>query len=387
LDAALQTAEATGTELNLEKMLKQVLQKLNRFLDQTTICVLTYDEDEDALKFAPATLDFYKIENHEYHKNYIYPLSGKSIACRVARKAKRTRRVELENVLDVEKDMDYLKLVFQTNSELCISLMSSERKLLGVLVLERVEKYGFDDDDVALMKTVARQLSMAIERSQQSEELGFRSTVAAAYAWAADIAHDINREVGEIRKWAYLIKEKSKDSKLSEYADKIEASASILSMAGPWTNPEDEIVRLDEAIAHNIEKIAGQRGIKTEMDLGCEDIYVKINPIGFRRVLSQLVRNASQAMNKMPEKKIVVRTRPMGNTWVEIQFKDFGPGMSDEIRTSILQRQITTKGRGGFGLLLTRQMIEDMDGKIRLLSSNPENGTTFSIRLPRVKAT
>jgi signal transduction histidine kinase len=388
LEAALQTAEATGTELNMEKMLKRVLRKLGKSLDQTTICVLTYDEDEDALKFAPATLDFYKIENHQFHKNFVYPLSGKSIACRVARRAKRTRRVEFENIPDVKKDKDYLELVFRTNSELCISLMSSERELLGVLVLERTRKYGFDNDDVALIKTVARQLSMAIERSKQSEELGFRSTVAAAYAWAADIAHDINREVGEIRKLAYLIKEKSGNAKISEYAEKIEASASILSMAGgPWTNPEDEIIDLDKVVAQNVEKVARQREIRTELDLRCDGIFVKINPIGFRRVISQLVRNAGQAMSKLPEKKIVVRTRPLDNTWVEIQFQDFGPGISDEVRTSILQRQITTKGKGGFGLLLTRQMIENMGGKIRLLSSDSETGTTFSIKLPKVKST
>jgi signal transduction histidine kinase len=91
-------------------------------------------------------------------------------------------------------------------------------------------------------------------------------------------------------------------------------------------------------------------------------------------------------MSKLPEKKILIRTKPIDSTWVEIQFQDFGPGMSAAIRTSILQRQITTKGQGGFGLLLTRQMIENMGGKIRLLSSDPESGTTFSIKLPKVKA-
>ena len=123
------------------------------------------------------------------------------------------------------------------------------------------------------------------------------------------------------------------------------------------------------------------------MDLGCDGVYVKINPIGFRRVINQLVRNAGQAMSKLPEKRIFIRTKPHGNSWVEIQFQDFGPGISDEIQTSIFQRQITTKGRGGFGLLLTRQMIESMGGKIRLLASDPENGTAFSIRLPVVKLT
>ena len=99
-----------------------------------------------------------------------------------------------------------------------------------------------------------------------------------------------------------------------------------------------------------------------------------------------MVRNAGQAMSKLTEKKIIVRTKVLDANWVEIQIQDFGPGISDEVRASILQRPITTKGRGGFGLLLTRQMVEDMDGKIRLLPSNSEDGATFSIKLPRIKA-
>jgi len=100
--------------------------------------------------------------------------------------------------------------------------MSSEKKLLGVLVLERSDR-NFDDDDVELVEMVARQLGLGMERATQSENLEFQSTVAAAYVWAADLAHDINHEVGNIRNWAYLIREKSGQAlNLAEYAKRIE---------------------------------------------------------------------------------------------------------------------------------------------------------------------
>src|SRR6185503_15587179 len=92
-------------------------------------------------------------------------------------------------------------------SELCVSLMGTKTNLLGVLVLERDKRNGFDSADEELVKTVAQHLSIAIERAKQSEELAFRSTVAAQTAWAADIAHEINNEVGQIRNWAYMLRD------------------------------------------------------------------------------------------------------------------------------------------------------------------------------------
>ncbi len=50
LEAALQTAEAIGTELDLEKMIGKVLKELHKFFKRTTLCVLIYDEDENAQK-------------------------------------------------------------------------------------------------------------------------------------------------------------------------------------------------------------------------------------------------------------------------------------------------------------------------------------------------
>jgi sensor histidine kinase regulating citrate/malate metabolism len=67
---------------------------------------------------------------------------------------------------------------------------------------------------------------------------------------------------------------------------------------------------------------------------------------------------------------------------VEILFQDSGPGIKKDVQLSIFQRPITTKGRGGYGLLLVRQMIEDMGGKIRLVPQKKGQGAVFSIRFP-----
>jgi signal transduction histidine kinase len=260
--------------------------------------------------------------------------------------------------------------------------MGTRNNLLGVLVLERDEVDDFDEADEDLIKTVGQQLSIAIERAQKAEELEFRTTVAAQTAWAADIAHEINNEVGQIRNWAYILGDRLKDDpELQDYARKIEESASVLSGTGPWSDHPPQLIKLDIFLDRNLSNLTGQRNLLLELHLATPDVYIQVNPAELQRVLRQLVRNAARAMNNLRVRKLKVMTRSFNNI-VEILIQDTGPGIDKEVQLSIFQRPITTKGRGGYGLLLVRQMIEDMHGQIKLVPQKRGQGATFSIRFP-----
>jgi GAF domain-containing protein/DNA-binding response OmpR family regulator len=385
LKTAKEIAETVGTSLNLEKTMEATMQILHSVFEKTRLCVLLYQKDSDALKFAPATLRYYKVQNPDYRRQDSFPLGEGSIACRVAREALQAKSVVCENVEDVMNDPAYLPLSSKIQSEICVSLMSTRNELLGVLVLERYKLHGFDDADEDLVKTVAQQLSIAIERAQRSEELEFRTTVAAQTAWAADIAHEINNEVGQIRNWAYILKDRLKeDPELLEFALKIEESASVLSSTGPWSDRRSEVIKLDLFLKENLRNLASQRNLTVEYRLEAHDVFIRVNPVEFQRVLRQLVRNAARAMSNAKVRKLIVATRPLNNSTVEILFQDSGPGISKDVQLSIFQRPITTKGRGGYGLLLVRQMLGDMQGEIRLVPQKKSSGAMFSIRFPIV---
>jgi GAF domain-containing protein/DNA-binding response OmpR family regulator len=386
LQATLQVAEAVSATLNLEDTFKRVLSKLREMFDDTTFCIMTYDEDEETLNFAPATLEFYKVENPEYQAMFSFSMDEKSIACRVARRALEQKDTVIENVEDVNDDPSYLPLIFSTRSELCVSLMSGEN-LLGVLVLERTRLHGFTKDDEMLIENVAHQVSMAIDRAKQNEQLEFKSTVAAAYTWASDIAHDINREVGAIKMVSYLLQKTTPSrEKIIEYGQKIGRSAQILSDAGsgPWSDQSAIEVELDNFLRDNLLNLAQPLNMEIEFDLDASHVKLRTNPFAFQRILRHLTRNAAQAMQTVTEKKIILRTRVPEDDKVEIQFQDCGPGVREDVQLSMFHHKVTTKGRtgGGFGLLNVRQMIEDMGGKIRLLPTTPGQGALFSIRLP-----
>jgi GAF domain-containing protein len=383
LEAALQTAQIISTELDFDNLLLKVLDNLKHFFQETSMCVLTFDINENALRFVPSTLEYYQVPSSKTPETRIFPLTGPSIASKTASQALAKGESITVNIPDVRKNPEYLEMIPESRSELCVSLLDSNHDLLGVLVLERASPFGFSDDDQALIETVARQLSLGMERARQSEQLSFKTTVAALTSWAADIAHDINNEADEIQSYTYLIKELvDDDEQLVSYAIKIEESAKRLFEAGPKSKQGKQAFPVNQAIKKFAEPLAHQRGIQIEFFPDENEYHIFGNQTDFRRVLQHLTRNADKAMRGMPEKKITVTTRKAEKNKIEILFQDYGPGVPEDVQLSILQKSVTTKGSGGFGLLLTRQFVEDMGGTIRLVPSLPGEGATFSIKLP-----
>ena len=99
--------------------------------------------------------------------------------------------------------------------------------LLGVLVIERSHLNAFSTDDVALVQSVGRSISIALERAYQGRKLRFNASVAAATAWVADMAHDIKDEIGNIRYQTYRLKSRLA-AELQTYVDEIDRSADLL---------------------------------------------------------------------------------------------------------------------------------------------------------------
>ncbi len=389
LKVALETAQAINTEIERDEMLIKVLDDLGKIFPQTAMCILTYDEDQKALRFAPATLKYYPIPRSKMYEKRLFPLDGPSIACKVARESLQKKRSVTINAPDVQKYPEYLKLIPANRSELCISLMGSKHELLGVLVMERAAIHGFSEDDQALVETVASQLSMGLDRVHQSEQLSFKTSIAAMTSWAADIAHDINNEAAEIQGYTYLLKEFVQgDERLVNYVSNIEQCAKRLIEAGPKSKQSTQgkqTLPLDQILRKFAEPIARQRDIEIEFLLNANEEYIFVNPADFRRILRHLTRNADKAMSEMAQKKITISTRKLEEDMVEILFQDDGPGVPEEVQQSLFRKNVTTKSSGGFGLLMTRQFVEDMGGSIRLLPSAPGEGATFSIKLPVTK--
>ncbi len=65
-----------------------------------------------------------------------------------------------------------------------------------------------------------------------------------------------------------------------------------------------------------------------------------------------------------------------------VEIVDDGPGISEDVRTTLFQRSVTTTG-SGMGLYICRRILESYGGRIDLLDSSSVNtGAAFRITLP-----
>jgi signal transduction histidine kinase len=127
------------------------------------------------------------------------------------------------------------------------------------------------------------------------------------------------------------------------------------------------------------------KGVEVESDL-VPALVAAIDVDLMRQVLWNLARNAAEAVSGPPDSsargKLTFMTRENGD-WVEILVKDNGPGVPEEIQRRIFDPFFTTKRQGtGLGLAIAHSIMDSHHGKV-LVSSAPNEGTTFTLRLPR----
>ncbi len=112
---------------------------------------------------------------------------------------------------------------------------------------------------------------------------------------------------------------------------------------------------------------------------------VKGNPTLLAQVFVNLFKNAIDAMDEVPEKKITIKARvdPEDPGFLKIDFADTGRGIPADILPRIFDFGFTTKGKKGQGIGLNqcKLIVENFGGRITC-RSKPGEGTTFTLGLP-----
>ncbi len=145
-------------------------------------------------------------------------------------------------------------------------------------------------------------------------------------------------------------------------------------------------VDLNETIQNAITLLRHKvRGVKINLHL---DLLPAItaNLGEFVQVWTNLIKNASDAMHGFNERKPELTIS--SESWpgqIIIKVKDNGPGIPNDILTTIFQPNVTTKIDGlsfglGLGLTIVKRIITEYNGRITVRSS--KSGTQFTVFLP-----
>lgn len=99
-------------------------------------------------------------------------------------------------------------------------------------------------------------------------------------------------------------------------------------------------------------------------------------------VIGNLLANAIEAMQEKEEGRVSL-TITENQQAIMVQVEDQGEGLPVEEEDKIFKRGFSTRDQGrGIGLFLVKQVVNSLNGNIRY-ESEPGQGTTFWVRLPK----
>jgi hypothetical protein len=154
------------------------------------------------------------------------------------------------------------------------------------------------------------------------------------------------------------------------------------SKIGSQPTLQDEDICIVVQNATDYLKQRTSKNVKYEVLCPGKEIHVQLSVPLFEWVIENLCKNAVDAMDGKGQITVNVKEIPEG---IAIDIADTGKGIPKSKFKTVFEPGFTTKQRGwGLGLSLCKRIIENYHGgKIFVLGSEPNKGTTFRILLNR----
>jgi len=245
---------------------------------------------------------------------------------------------------------------------------------------------------------------VVIDNSRQYRRMQERDRLAALGQMAAGLAHEVKNPLGAIKGAAQLLSDPRDRSRhggvdqefvgiILEEVERLDrVVGSVLDYARP-SKGELGAVDLNAVVRRTVTLLASDRAEDCEIvtELAGDLPPVRADAEQLRQVLINLVRNAVQAMGGQGTVRVSTATHAQPPTaltsapagaWAEVSVRDAGPGIAPQVLKNLFVPFFTTKDRGtGLGLAISQRMVEEMGGRIEVVS-HLGHGATFTVLLP-----
>ncbi len=236
---------------------------------------------------------------------------------------------------------------------------------------------------------VDRLLKIAQEEELISQHLAAREI-------ARGLAHEINNPLGGLRGAAQLLEREIPDD-CHEYTQVIINESDRLQtlvsrMLGPRSLPQKTSINIHEVLDHVIKLLRAEDDKRVTIKLDIDPSIPNIMADGDQLIqaILNILRNAIQALEKVPNGHITLSTRIMrsftiGHTFHKLLLRldviDNGPGIPTDKLKQIFYPMVTSRSEGtGLGLTIAQSLISFHGGLIECTSKPGK--TVFSILLP-----
>jgi len=242
-------------------------------------------------------------------------------------------------------------------------------------------------------KTIVAIFEDLTEQKKMEEELRRADRLRSLGELSAGVAHEIRNPLTGIATTAQLLKEKLADEKdkikyLSVILEEINRLDGIIKnlllFARPQRpNPSEGVLSaIVEDVIRLVEDKAREKEVSVLFTSEIEDDQCFVDMDQIKQVLLNVALNGIEACSSGGSVTIALREAPEP-TFLQIELKDTGCGIPEELADKLYNPFFTTKSEGtGLGLSISRKIVESHGGRMYHKSAVGK-GTSFFIELPR----
>lgn len=183
----------------------------------------------------------------------------------------------------------------------------------------------------------------------------------------------------EMDTWVARLREAC--SYMSDIISAVKGQAKNMSTSEEAEFSLDELFkRISLLLRHEFLRSGCQMKIHTDIP---QDICLVGDINNLVQVMNNLVSNAIDAEQNAERKEIIVEISKADN-FLQIAVKDFGTGVSPEVKNRLFKQMITSKGTAetGLGVFISNAVIRGKFGGNMWMDDNPEGGSVFWVAIP-----
>ena len=283
-------------------------------------------------------------------------------------------------------------IAFLLSKYITKSLKTISDKINTTRLEKRNERIDVDDTSEEISTLVNSYNSMIDELEESAVQLAKSEREQAWREMAKQVAHEIKNPLTPMRltvqnfQRKFNPKDENIHQKLDEYSKTlIQQIDTMSSIASAFSNFAKMPAQQNETL--NVVKI-----VKLALDIFNEDyiifstdsdeIIAKFDRTQLIRVVTNLVKNAIQAIPEDKTPKIVIHVS-QNNGDVLITVADNGLGVAEENKHKVFEPKFTTKTSGmGLGLAMVKNIVDTYKGSVSFVSEK-NKGTTFKVSFPK----
>lgn len=273
---------------------------------------------------------------------------------------------------------------------LCFPISNKTDEIVGVLQLLNSDRGEFTKLDEHILSMLSVHAALALDNAELVEKLLQTERVTSLGKTANFLLQDIKKPILVSKRYAEHLKTKTLSPDAAQVVDmlleQITHVADLVQTASSYSEGKiilhSVVCKLNETMDAVLDKISTNVKLKDcqiikQYD---KDISVKLDRKEFYQCCTHIVRNACDAMGEGGRLLITTKNR---KNFVDISFKDNGPGIPESIKDKIFDPFMShgkTEGTG-LGLSITKKIVENHGGTISVESDLGE-GANFTITLP-----